>query len=199
MAVPSAPGRGDETTVNRSIERIPVRAWLLVFAWIGVILMLSSGEFSAHQTSRIIGPLLDWLFPELPQATRALIHGFVRKGAHVTEYGILALLALRALRQSLHARPTPPALAPGLALGLVLIIASIDESGQARNAVRTGSPKDVAIDLCGGALALSIGWWAEPRIRRRYRRTRSAAVDAEGKPLDAEPPKAAPTQEASRQ
>ncbi len=149
-----------------SIDARLLWAWLLVALWIGLILLLSGGDFSASQTSRFIGPLLTWLFPEMPEANRLLLHGAIRKGAHVTEYAVLAALGFRALRLSLSkARGAPSksrrsALAPAaLALLLVAAVASVDEAGQARRDTRTGSLLDVGWDLLGGTLgcAAAIG------------------------------------------
>ena len=64
-----------------------ILAWLLVAAWAGVILLLSGEHFSAGATSRFLGPLLGWLVPEDPEL-RLKLHFWVRKSAHVIEYGI---------------------------------------------------------------------------------------------------------------
>ena len=68
--------------------------------WIGVILFMSSGEASMAETSRFIRPLLEFLFPNASAATIDLYHGYIRKSAHFTEYGILALLAAAAFFRS---------------------------------------------------------------------------------------------------
>ena len=48
---------------------------------------------SSPNTSRIIRPLLLWLFPDISEASLAYLHILVRKAAHFTEYAVLALLA----------------------------------------------------------------------------------------------------------
>lgn len=130
-----------------------LRAWLAVAACVGVILAFSGDDFSAQSTSRILGPLLRWLFPELPGATLHAIHVFVRKAAHVTEYAVLGLLAVRALRLSLAISPARCAL---LGLGVVLAVAATDELRQSYLASRTGSIADVGFDLAGGALGVGL-------------------------------------------
>jgi VanZ family protein len=130
-----------------------LRAWLAVAACIGVILAFSGEEFSAGTTSRIIGPLLHWLFPHLDPATLYALHGFVRKGAHVTEYALLGLLAFRALRLSLAISLARTAL---LGITLVLAVAATDELRQSFLPSRTGSLVDVLIDLSGGALGVCL-------------------------------------------
>jgi VanZ family protein len=133
-----------------------VRAWTPVVLWTGVILGLSSDDFSASETSRIIGPLLAWLFPDTSEETRTYMLFVIRKTAHVTEYGILYLLARRPLRLS---SPHWPAWGNALgALSFVLLIASYDEFRQSLSLQRTGVASDVALDFSGGLLALLLSW-----------------------------------------
>ncbi|HET6862598.1 MAG TPA: VanZ family protein [Pyrinomonadaceae bacterium] len=68
--------------------------------WLCFITYASSDEFSASNTSRIIGPIVLWLFPNTSTETMTIIHLIVRKIAHFTEYGILGYLAVRAFRTS---------------------------------------------------------------------------------------------------
>jgi VanZ family protein len=123
--------------------------WLAVGLWIAVVLGLSSDQFSAESTSRLIGPLLRWLFPTLSAETQQLLHYYVRKGAHAFEYAVLATLTYRALRESSSVRR-----AAGFALALVVAVAVADETHQAFVAARSGSAIDVSIDVAGGATAL---------------------------------------------
>jgi VanZ family protein len=132
-------------------ERSTGRAWLLVFLWTALLWWLGSESGSLNATSRFIGPFLRWLLPDAPQATLNQIHFFLRKGAHVGGYGLLALLTWRALR----ARPHPVTLRPALlALAWVLTVGALDEIRQASTPGRTSSAWDVALDVCGGLLAL---------------------------------------------
>jgi len=66
----------------------------------------------------------------------------LRKGAHITEYGVLGALLVRALGSEL----------PALALGLAY--AATDELHQHFVRGRHPSPFDVAFDACGLALGL---------------------------------------------
>jgi len=99
--------------------------WLPVALWAGVIFALSS-------------------IPSLGTGlgTWDLI---LRKGAHITEYAVLALLLLRAVGRE----------APALALGIVY--AASDELHQAFVRGRHASPVDVAIDMVGLLLGL-LAW-----------------------------------------
>ena len=137
----------------------------LVF-WIGLIFFMSSGEASMAQTSRFIRPLLEFLFPNAPAATLDIYHGYIRKSAHFTEYGILALLAARVLRgRSAGLLRTHWF---GFSLLLVLAVAALDEFNQSFNPARTGSPYDVLLDVFGGICALTaLAVTAALRKRRR--------------------------------
>jgi len=88
-------------SLSRSPDARARRAWLAVAACATLILLFSGDEFSAGATSRVFGPLLRWLFPDLDAASFHVLHLWVRKLAHLTEYALLGLLAFRALRLSL--------------------------------------------------------------------------------------------------
>lgn len=128
-------------------------AWLSVLAWVAVIQIFASGSFSANETSRVIGPLLRWLFPGADAESIAAVHFSIRKTAHVVEYAILALLALRAFRSS-SGRPLAWLVAASLVLALAVAI--VDESRQAAAEERTGALSDVALDMGGAAAALAL-------------------------------------------
>src|SRR3954469_5714892 len=72
--------------------------------WMLLIFLASTGELSASNTSRILRPLLLWLFPTISEETLASVHFIVRKAAHFTEYAVLALFAARAFVTSSHER-----------------------------------------------------------------------------------------------
>jgi len=129
------------------------RAWLWVVAWIAVVQIFASGSFSASETSRFIGPLLRWLFPNADAESVATAHFAIRKAGHLVEYAILALLTLRALRSSFD---RPLAWLAAASLVLALVVAVVDESRQAAAANRTGALSDVALDIAGAASALAL-------------------------------------------
>lgn len=157
-----------QTPPPATAERNAGRAWLPVLLWSAVVLLLGSDDGSAHTTSRFIGPLLRWLLPDAPQATLDQLHFLLRKAAHLVEYGVLALLARRALAATGRRSPWPATL---LALLFALAIALLDEGRQAHSATRTGSARDVALDLGGGVLALAgaIAYTRVMDVRRRRR------------------------------
>jgi len=134
---------------DRSVQ---IRAWLAVALWVGVIALLSGDDFSAVHTRDWLRRLVRFFFPDTPGHVLFMLHKTVRKGAHVVAYGVLALLALRALRLSFPSEFRRHALA---ALLLVGSVAVADELHQSRSPARTGSRGDVALDLAGGGAALA--------------------------------------------
>ncbi len=128
-------------------------AWLCVVVWIAAVQTFASGSFSANETSRFIGPLLRWLFPDADAEWVATVHLAIRKAAHFVEYAILALLAQRAYRINFD---RPLAWLAAASLALTLVVAVVDESRQAAAAERTGALSDVALDIGGAASALAI-------------------------------------------
>lgn len=142
--------------------RVLLFAYAPLFLWLGVIFFLSSGSGSSAETSRIIGPLIAFFFPTADEGTIALVHAAVRKAAHVTEYAILAGLASRAYLSSSTAWLRNYWVV--WAILLVAVTASIDEYNQSFNVVRTGSPLDSLLDICGGLLAIAL---IRPLVKRR--------------------------------
>jgi len=152
--------KGNENTFLGRRGRIIRYAPLLL--WLGVIFFLSSPEGSFAQTSRIIGPLLNFFFPNMPEATKLLVHGYVRKTAHFTEYAVLAFLAVRAFSGSTSFMLQKWRYI--LPLILVAVVASLDEFNQSFEASRTSSVWDVMLDISGG-LAMIAFLWAITRPR----------------------------------
>lgn len=132
-------------------------SWLPVAVWMAVIFGFSTGQFSAVQTGSYLRPFLHWLLPWTSDSQVLYLHGLIRKGGHITEYGILAGLWLRALRRE-DVRPGPATLAAWL---VAVVWAALDEWHQAFVPSRTSSPGDVVIDAIGAAIVLGVarlGW-----------------------------------------
>ncbi|MET0623289.1 MAG: VanZ family protein, partial [Pyrinomonadaceae bacterium] len=146
-----------------------------VVAWGCFVLFASSGNFSASNTSRILRPLLLWLFPDISEASIATAHFFVRKAAHFTEYALLALLAARAFRTSSRASLARRWWLASFAL--VASVALVDEYHQSFVATRTGTVYDSLLDMAGGATALACAalWLAR-------REAQSAVATRVGRP-----------------
>jgi VanZ family protein len=118
------------------------------------ISIFSTAGFSSINTSRFIGPLLLWLFPNISAARLASIHLLIRKAGHVTEYAILGFLLRRAFVTSTKSFIQ----GNWFELGLFIIVcyALLDEFHQRFVPSRTASLYDSAIDIAGGLSVLLI-------------------------------------------
>jgi VanZ family protein len=148
--------------------RVFIKYWLVIVLWFALIFVASADTNSAQRSSRIIGPLLHWLFPEMPEETIGLVVLFARKCAHLTVYGVLALLYWRAFRKPVKndSRPWSWIEARNSLIGVVLY-ATTDELHQQFVPGRFGELTDVLIDSAGGAMGL-LALWAWGRWRKRW-------------------------------
>jgi VanZ family protein len=112
--------------------------WLPPLVWMGLIFALSAQHGGGH-----LAPL----------------DVALRKLAHVAEYAVLTLLLVRALRRSGIAAAVP------VAIVAAFLFAAGDEWHQSFVPRRTATPRDIAIDGIGVALAAL----AATRIRLRER------------------------------
>jgi VanZ family protein len=134
--------------------------------WLVLIFFASTGTLSGSNTSRIIRPILLWLWPTLSDAFLMEVHFKIRKLAHFVSYAILAILAARAfitsslplLRDRWHL----------ISFLLVAVYSLLDELHQSFVPSRTSSIYDSFIDMAGGATALFILFlWYRYRLNRR--------------------------------
>jgi VanZ family protein len=148
--------------------RFIVKYWLPVLVWMVFIFGFSSDKMSFQHSSRIIGPLVHWMFPDLSSETINSIVFVARKCAHVTEYALLALLVWRAVRKPAKADQRQwKGSEARLSLVVVALYACTDELHQAFVPSRQGSVWDVLLDTSGAALGLLL-LWAFGRWRRRW-------------------------------
>ena len=116
---------------------------------------------SSEHTGRFIFPFLHWLKPDISALAIQQIHILVRKTGHVTEYAVLGVLLLRAIRHRHFGRNVWTDI--GVTLIVALALAAGDEFHQSFVSTRTASPTDVMIDFCGVAIGLAIYWVANRR------------------------------------
>ncbi len=147
--------------------------WVPVGLWLLLIFALGGAGFSSEQTSRFLGPFLEWLLPEWkPWEIRGLMF-YIRKCAHVFEYGVTAILTFRAMDRMRPGISFWDAALP--ALGLVIVVAAADELRQSFLTVRSGEWLDVVLDTFGGLLGVAISPWLlarEDRLRERWGKKR---------------------------
>lgn len=106
------------------------------------------------ETSRFIRPLLLFLFPNAPEETLAIYHGYIRKFAHFAEYAVLAFFAFRAFSSSSNKFLQKYRFF--VSLILVFSIALLDEFNQSFLTSRTSSFRDVLLDTFGGLTILTL-------------------------------------------
>src|SRR5712691_6188416 len=125
--------------------------WLPPVLWMAVTVWLSTDIASGEHTSQLLLPALRWLLPWATPGQHHTVHRLLRKGAHLTEYAILAALWYRAFTRgrNLSARA-----ASWAAFAISLVWAALDEWHQSFVPSRTSSGVDVALDGAGAALAL---------------------------------------------
>ena len=120
--------------------------------WMAVIFFASTGTFSGDNTSRLLRPLLLWLFPEMSDERIAFLHLLTRKLAHFAAYAVLGFLAARAFAASSKRLLREHWIfSSGL---LVVAYALLDEFHQSFVTSRTASLFDCSIDIAGGLFVL---------------------------------------------
>ena len=125
-----------------------------IVLWAALIFIFSSGLLSGSNTSTIVRPLVQWVYPSISEATLASVHALIRKASHFVEYAILALFAARALRTSSRDFLRNHWFA--VSLTFVALYALSDELHQSFVPSRTASIYDCLIDTAGGLAALII-------------------------------------------
>jgi VanZ family protein len=150
-----------------------VRRWGPLCLWMMTISAFSTSAFSAAQTGRFIEPFLRWLLPGVHGETILALHGVIRKGMHVAEFAVLAVLWYRGL--SWEKRGWQPAAALA-ALGFAVSTGMADEIHQAFVPSRTASALDVAWDSLGALCGLA--GWAVLAGALRPRKNRGALGEA---------------------
>lgn len=154
--------------MNKGITgREKAKRYAALIFWILLIFFLSTGNGSSEETSLIIGPLLRFLFPNASAEVIDAYHSIIRKLAHPTVYGVLALLAARAFSYGREVTQFARWLFGSLLL--TIIVASIDEFNQSYLPSRTGTPRDVLLDTFGAIIALTLySIWIRYYCRRRF-------------------------------
>jgi VanZ family protein len=131
-----------------------LKAWIAAILWLIVIAIESTSYLSAHTTSRILYPLLHFLFG-LSHTRFEHWHFYIRKGGHVFGYGLLSFLLFRAWRETLPSINNSKWTMRWATITVVgtALVASLDEWHQSYIPSRTGTPRDVLLDTTAGIVA----------------------------------------------
>ncbi|WP_329887503.1 VanZ family protein [Pseudoramibacter faecis] len=135
--------------------------------WMAVIFSFSAQDGSHSGT--LSSSIAHWLIAGLPggkELSAQMIVLIIRKGAHMTEYAILAILLFNSfdfktlLKRQLWRSAV-----------IAVAYAMTDETHQLLVAGRAGQPRDVVIDSAGVIVGLALCWWLSRRRARRASRT----------------------------
>jgi VanZ family protein len=130
-----------------------LRYWLPPILWACLVSVFSSDGFSSDNTSPLILPFFQWLFPHATPDLFQSFHHLIRKLGHFTEFFVLALLLFRALRgrDGVYWQWR----LAGWTLSLVLLYSVADEVHQRFVPSRSGVWSDSLLDFFGGCCAVA--------------------------------------------
>jgi VanZ family protein len=144
-------------------------AWLPVLVWMALILWMSSRSDLPIRTNPQTGETIRTTFT-------------MAKLAHVFEYGVLALLLLRALMSAHGGLQVPLRTAAVVTVIAAGLFGGLDELRQSMTPTREPRLADIALDAASAAAAcLVAGGW------QRYRRRGSATGDRGPSQADTSP------------
>ena len=129
-----------------------IKYWLPPIVWMW-FLFPTNDALTVDSTSRIIVPLLKWLFPAADPVTIDSYHILARKAVHFLEYAFLAFLLFRAFKGRNKTWQWNWIIYAGI---ITIGYSSIDEFMQTIIASRTGSFSDWMIDAAGAVFAVGI-------------------------------------------
>ena len=150
--------------MSQSVSRhdlIVNRAAVLI--WMIVIFIFSTDSFSSARTTPIIAPFLSSLFPSLTEAHIENIGLLLRKLGHWSEYFILAVLLMRALRAEFPGPSAKRRMIWSVAFSVIYAIS--DELHQSFVPSRSASAVDVSIDAIGAICGTLLSYRHNQRLR----------------------------------
>jgi VanZ family protein len=124
------------------------RTWAPPVIW-ALAIMVMSGDLGGSPHTY---PIFKWIFAtftNLTPKTIRILHDWFRKSLHVICYGILSVLWLRSLVATIPERRGACLI---LALVLSLGVSIIDEGHQMLVTNRTGTLRDIGLDMAGAVL-----------------------------------------------
>jgi VanZ family protein len=136
-----------------------LKNWLPAIFWACVISSFSTDTFSSEHTSVFIIPVLHWMFPHASAGTLELMHAFIRKTAHLTEYFMLGIFLMNGLMHGLRGQDRSWRLQWAIwAVAIAAGYAALDEFHQSFLPSRGSSAWDVLLDTTGAAVAQIVLW-----------------------------------------
>ena len=145
-----------------------LKAWIAAILWLILIAIESTAILSAHNTSRILYPILHFLFG-MDWIRFEHWHFYIRKTGHVIGYGILSILLFRAWRATLPVMSSVHWTLRWATIAILgtALVASLDEWHQSFIPSRTGAVSDVVLDTCAGIAAqILVFLWLKKLAKR---------------------------------
>jgi VanZ family protein len=129
--------------------------WIPAICVAVLISTFSTHYFSSEETSKILMPILHWIFPTASLHTFSRMHTAIRKLAHVTEFGVFSIAVFHGVRAEGHGWRWRWAL---ITLIVAVSYAGLDEVHQSFVPMREARVRDVLIDSTGALLAQALVW-----------------------------------------
>jgi VanZ family protein len=118
--------------------------------------MFSGQAFGYSHTASFMARIFSLLHIHISARQFDFLHSVIRKSAHFTVYGILSGLFFRAFRGTHPSSRRWQISWAAFALGISLLVASADEFHQLFTPGRTGTWKDVFLDMVGAMFVQTI-------------------------------------------
>lgn len=140
-----------------------LKAWIAAILWLIVIVIESTTYLSSHNTSKILYPILHFVFG-VNHARFDVWHFYIRKGGHVFGYAMLSLLLFRAWKETLPAPGNPKWTMRWGTIAVLgtALVACLDEWHQSFLPSRTGIWQDAVLDTAAGIAAQIIILLCQP-------------------------------------
>jgi len=130
-----------------------LKTWIAAILWLGIIVTESSNLASAENTSRLLYPLLHFLFGLNPLHF-PVWHFLIRKTGHFVGYFTLSWLLFRAWRDTFPIPGRNWAIHwARISFFMAALVSCLDEWHQSYLPSRTGNIHDVALDSTAALIA----------------------------------------------
>ena len=149
----NAPSSSQAFIPRASLRTLFLWYWLPALLWGAVIATFSGAAFGYSHTQSILAKVVAILHIHLSGYQLFFLHNMIRKTAHFTVYGVLSALVFRAFRANWPTKRRWQFSWATLALAVCLMGASADEFHQGFTPGRTGTWKDVVLDMAGALFA----------------------------------------------